>query len=69
LAKIFGLFEIKINAISYYYIAMENLFYNTSNDINCYDLKGFKFSSYQTIFRIKYVNFSEIFKYFINNFI
>ena len=39
LAKIFGMFEIQISNISYYYIVMENIFYGI-NPKFVYDLKG-----------------------------
>ena len=39
LCPILGVFEIKVGNLSYYYMIMENLFYNQSGSM-AYDLKG-----------------------------
>ena len=41
LCKIYSLFEVHLKGEDYYYVIMENLFYNIkSPDIVVYDLKG-----------------------------
>lgn len=40
LAKIYGIFEIAIQNNTFYFIAMENLFYGLNGELEIYDLKG-----------------------------